>query len=192
MKNVIFVDYENVQSLRFEKLINQFDIIIMVGNNQNKIPLDLVRQTQAFGSSVKWIKVNGIGKNALDFFIAFYLGRFVEKKAYENYYIVSKDNGYVPLVTHLKELGMKVERIVSIDDIDSKKIKTPDDILEKVTETLRKIDTVKRPKKEKSLKGTIKTIQPKCSKEEINKIVEDLLKEEKIHIVDGNVKYNLN
>ena len=64
MKNILMVDYENIQGLTLEKLDpNSVDVWFFVGKSQNKIPFDLVESTQPFGSSLRWIKIEGNGKN---------------------------------------------------------------------------------------------------------------------------------
>ena len=54
-------------------------MIILIGNEQIKIPINLVQKLQPMGSLVEWIRVNGKGRNALDFYISFFLGRDVTK-----------------------------------------------------------------------------------------------------------------
>lgn len=192
MKNAIFIDYENVQPRKISSNLEEYDLYIMVGSNQNKIPLELVKYTQSYGSQVQWVQVEGAGKNALDFFIAYYLGKFVAQKAYGAYYIVSKDNGYEPLVNHIQKSGIQIERVVSMEDVFNKKrATTSKTVLDRVTENLRKLNAANRPKKEKGLKASIKAMVPKYSDEEIGLIVEDLLRNEAIQIVDGHIRYRL-
>ena len=51
-----------------------------------------------------YVKISGTGPNALDFHIAFYIGQFAEKDPGANFYIVSQDAGFDPLLNHLKTL----------------------------------------------------------------------------------------
>jgi hypothetical protein len=43
------------------------------------------------GKGVEWIKVNGKGKNALDFYIAYFLGVYTNEYKDKEYIIYSKD-----------------------------------------------------------------------------------------------------
>jgi hypothetical protein len=55
-------------------------------------------KSQKLGNQIEWIQINGNGKNALDFHIAFELGRLAQKEAKSFFHIISKDTGYDPLV----------------------------------------------------------------------------------------------
>jgi hypothetical protein len=102
---LVLVDYENIQNLDGIDKMLDYDMKVLVGKNQTKIPIDLVLQTQQLGKSLEWLKVNGQGKNALDFYISFYMGKYLEAKKYTNFVIVSKDTGYDPLIDHINEVA---------------------------------------------------------------------------------------
>ncbi len=68
-KKIILIDYENIQKVEELERIKDFDIKIIVGNSQNKIPFELVKKLQRFGESVSWLQVPGQGSNALDFLL---------------------------------------------------------------------------------------------------------------------------
>ena len=75
--NYIFIDFENVQPTVFELPKDYpFKIIIFVGANQTKIPIDLATSMQSLGDNAEYVIINGNGKNALDFHITFYLGKY--------------------------------------------------------------------------------------------------------------------
>ena len=113
----IYVDYENVQDIKVEFIKNTSKVIILIGNEQIKIPIDLVQKLQPMGNLVEWIRVNGKGRNALDFYISFFLGRDVTKDKNKHFVIYSKDTGYDPLITYLKNDGIKIRRIVSFQEL---------------------------------------------------------------------------
>jgi hypothetical protein len=56
-----------------------FKIMVFVGATQGKIPLEMARVLQAFGPDVEYIQMDGNGTNALDFHIAYYIGRLAAK-----------------------------------------------------------------------------------------------------------------
>jgi hypothetical protein len=53
---------------------DKFKILIFICQSQNKIPFELEIAAQNFGSQLEWIKIDGNGTNALDFYIDCYLG----------------------------------------------------------------------------------------------------------------------
>jgi len=94
------IDYENVQDVKVEILKKNVKVIILVGNTQSKVPIDLVMKTQPFGNAIEWIQVNANGRNALDFFIAYFLGKDTETDPLKSFIIYSKDAGYDLLISH--------------------------------------------------------------------------------------------
>jgi hypothetical protein len=76
--NYILIDFENVQP----KDPSVFDaehlkIIVFVGANQKKVPVELAKALQPFGSKAEYIQITSSGANVLDFHIAFYIGWLV-------------------------------------------------------------------------------------------------------------------
>ncbi|WP_143477836.1 PIN domain-containing protein [Pseudogulbenkiania subflava] len=120
MKNLYFVDYENLPSLSFEKVdVSADQVVIFVGKNQSKINVDTVIQTQKLGAAIEWMKMDGSGRNALDFHIAYYLGHFAASleaaRVQCNIYVVSKDGDYDILIKHVQSLGHQCHRLTAID-----------------------------------------------------------------------------
>lgn len=110
----LLVDFENVGEFDIDKVNTQFKIIVFVGTNQRKIPVDLINKTQKLGSRLEWKQVEGHGKNALDFFIAYHIGRTMEKDPEAECVILSKDTGFDPLVKALKKEGKKCGRVEGV------------------------------------------------------------------------------
>lgn len=120
MKNLYFVDFENLPTLSFDKIQSDEDqVVVFVGKNQTKIAIDTVVQTQRLGKSIVWMKMDGSGRNALDFHIAYYLGHFtasLEAAELEcNIFVVSKDGDYDILINHIQSLGHKCKRLIALD-----------------------------------------------------------------------------
>lgn len=114
---VLLVDFENVQQINLTHLPPDFRMTIFVGCAQKSIPLELVQQVQVLGSRVSWCRIEGIGHNALDFHIAYYLGRGFAQNRKAQYYILSKDTGFDPLVRHLTSQELCCKRIVSLAEL---------------------------------------------------------------------------
>ena len=190
-KNLILVDFENVQQIEEVALLDSFDIKIIVGKQQNKIPISLVVPLQKKGESVDWIQVPGQGANALDFFIAYFLGQFSSQNKYEKYFIISKDTGFQPLVDYLKNEKINIKRIVSVRQLieNNSILKTED--LKSYIENIRKIPSNRRPKKKGTLIKTLENSFKNKNHNEISEIVECLYINKIVYEENGKLKYNL-
>jgi len=72
----VLVDFENVQPKDVASLSGgPYKIKVFLGTHQAKVPLAMVRALQAFGAHAEYIQITGNGKNAVDFHIAYYIGR---------------------------------------------------------------------------------------------------------------------
>ena len=192
---LVLVDYENIQNLDGIDKMLDYDMKVLVGKNQTKIPIDLVLQTQQLGKSLEWLKVNGQGKNALDFYISFYMGKYLEAKKYTNFVIVSKDTGYDPLIDHINEVAGSriVKRVTNITQVSHKQVdKTITPELKKLIDQLKKIQGNKRPKKRSTLTGFATSVfVNQKSKDEINEIVEELYTRKLISEANSIIKYEI-
>lgn len=123
----ILIDFENVKPTAAElKLIRGagYRVRIFHGPHQNKFDADIVKALQPLGDQVEYIQCERAGKNALDFHIAFYLGRMIPgleiagtpagKSA--SFFIISKDSGFDTLLGHVRELGYDAARVASIPE----------------------------------------------------------------------------
>jgi hypothetical protein len=109
-KRLVLVDFENVQKLDLSILDASYRAIVFVGASQ--VPPKAHRF-----SRVDFQKIEGNGKNALDFHIAFYLGRTFETAPDTECIVLSKDKGYDPLLVYLKKNGLSCRRIVSLEEL---------------------------------------------------------------------------
>lgn len=189
----LYIDYENVQDVKADVIKKTIKVKIIVGADQTKVPIDLVQKTQPFGNTVEWIRVNGKGRNALDFFIAFFLGKDVAADKEKTFIIYSKDTGYDPLINHLKNGGVKARRIVSFQELSQHKTIKIDEVgIKKVKESLIKVAANKRPKKRSSLTGFIYALLKGTKKQDIDNIIENLFIRKMVYEENGIIKYSLN
>jgi len=99
---IFLIDYENVQPTSVGRLVpGTCRIMLFLGQNQNKVPVELTRALQPFGADVEYLSISGTGPNAVDFHIAFYIGHLAQRHLGAKFTIVSGDTGFDPLVRHL-------------------------------------------------------------------------------------------
>lgn len=124
--NVVLVDFENVQPKSLEELDQAHErVIVFVGANQAKVPLELVSATQPMGKRAQYIQITGSGPNALDFHIAFYIGEIAAKDPAASFRVISKDTGFDPLLKHLRARGISATRSASVGKAQTPRVKTP-------------------------------------------------------------------
>lgn len=116
---LLLVDYENVHKVDLSVLDETFRAIIYVGAKQNPPKAARNPATAHRFRRVDFQKIEGSGKNALDFHIAFQLGRTFEKSPGTECFVLSKDKGFEPLLAHLNKSGMKCLRVDSLDALAS-------------------------------------------------------------------------
>lgn len=107
----VFVDYENVNKIEPE-LIGQAGLVftILLGAKHTSLPTVMVEKIYQHASSVHLMRLESVGKNALDFLLAFYLGRAATLTPGTRFHVVSRDKGFDPLMAHLSQNGIQVER----------------------------------------------------------------------------------
>ena len=104
--------------------------------------------------------MSGNGPNALDFHIAYYIGRLATSNTNCFFHIISKDTGFDPLIAHLKEQKIYTCRSKDVAEIPILKAansKTSAEKLEIVLANLRQRGAG-RPRTLKTLSGTIESL----------------------------------
>jgi hypothetical protein len=202
---VIFVDFENFANTADNIKNADAKIIVLVGKNQNKKSFDFANELLDSVSSVELLKVKETGKNALDFFIAYYLGIYTSRYKNIKFTICSNDRGYDPLIKHLSDNGISIKRLEThkkqiVVEEKPKTIQKPkkqSNLFEtdedyKKTLNLVKGMTKNRPKKLNNLETHLKShFHETVKSEKIKKIIDELEKQKYIEIDDGKIKYNL-
>jgi hypothetical protein len=116
--NFVMVDFENVQPSNMGLLRGgPFRIKVFLGASQGKISLEMAQALQTFGDDAEYIQVVGNAKDALDFHIAYYIGKLSVENPGASFSIISRDTGFDPLIKHLKAKGIECKRSASIADI---------------------------------------------------------------------------
>ena len=101
-KPYVLIDFENVQPKTLDRLQpGSVRIKVFLGQHQNRLMLELVQALQPFGADAEYIAIQGSGPDAVDFHIAFYIGRLAAGDPGATFTIISRDKGCDPLVRHL-------------------------------------------------------------------------------------------
>jgi hypothetical protein len=193
--NYILIDYENVQPLSVPTESQYpFRVLLFVGANQNKIPIELAASMQALGNNAEYIRIDGIGKNALDFHIALYLGRLIEKDANGYFHIISKDSGFDTVIKHLRDRKVLIQKYTQMNDIlilKSSEIKTLSERVAATTEFLISRGNAK-PRKIETLSNAINAFFGRTlPSDAIDCIIGELVKQQVVMNENGKVHYKL-
>ena len=176
--NYVLIDYENVQPKNLSVLKgHEFTVMIFVGLNQTKLPLTLVEAVQELGDQARYIKIGGNGPNALDFHIAFYAGQIAQKDPDAYIHIISKDTGFDPLIRHLREKKIYIQREKDLAEIPLLRITNASTTEEKITAIVERFTNMghARPRKITTLKNTINTLfLKKLDEAELTTLVEQM------------------
>ncbi len=194
MKKVLMIDYENVQQVDISEIDREsYSVKIFVGASQNKIPFELVASAQAFGENIEWVKLDANGKNALDFHIAYFLGKYSQTHPNQAFIVLSKDTGFDPLIRFLNKNGVSCSRINSLLELDknSKKDKPRDSEVEKAIKNLTKINSNARPRTRKTLTGHVKTLLNTDIDSDVQNVIDALFMLGIVYEEGAKVKYKV-
>ena len=116
--NHVLIDFENVHVKSLELLKGEhFRVMVFLGPKNTKLPVDLVLAMQTFGTRGEYVMLESPGTNALDFHVAFHLGRLAAEDPGGFFHIISKDTGFDPLIQHLKARKVFSARSPSIEEM---------------------------------------------------------------------------
>ena len=194
MKQLLLIDYENVQQVNISEIDREsYNVKIFVGASQNKIPFDLVAAAQAFGENIEWIKLDAHGKNALDFHIAYFLGKYSQTHPNQKFIVLSKDTGFDPLIRFLIKNGVVCSRINSLLELheDKKKDIPKDSGVEKAIKNLNKINANKRPRTRKTLTKHVKTLLNTDVNSDVQNVIDSLFMMGVVYEEGARVKYKI-
>ena len=206
---IIFVDFEN-----FTKIIEDIKkanakIVVLVGVNQARKPFIFAKELLESVSSVELLKVKGQGNNALDFFIAYYLGVYTNRNKKLKFTICSNDKGYDPLIKHLSDNGINIKRTQILKNAEPAKNggeekHTPkqkkqnnlfekDEDYKKAFTNIKNIPAKNRPRKINGFEAHLETLFHKTvKKDKINKIIAEFKKLKYVEIEKNEkLKYNI-
>jgi hypothetical protein len=190
----LLVDLENVQPHDLSALeAGSFHVKVFVGAHQSKVPVSLASALQNLGPNAEYIRIDGSGHNALDFHIAYYLGRLAAEHPQARFRILSKDTGFDPLVSHLKARKVHCERLPSLAQPQPVSVPAepgPDKFPLVIANLAKR--KAGRPRTLKSLGGSIQALFHKqLSEDELRALLDALSERGVVKVVDGKLTYHL-
>ena len=193
--NYVLIDYENVQPAVLSVLEKEhFKVIVFVGANQSKISFDLAAQLQRLGPNASYVKISGNGPNALDFHIAYYLGKLAAAEPDAYFHIISKDTGFDPLINHLKSKKILASRSRDVSDMPIVKAANSNTIPEKLAVIITNLKQrgASKPRTVKTLSSTVSSLfQKALPEDELSAILKLMEKHGVITISGTKVAYTL-
>lgn len=193
--NYVLIDYENVQPKNLSLLTAEhFNVKVFVGQSQTKVPVELASALQPFGPRGEYIVISGNGKDALDFHIAYYIGKLSATDNDCFFHIISKDSGFDPLITHLKSKGVLSKRSASIDAIPILRSLSEAPRDEKLDAVVAKLQGMSKnkPQKDKTLRAMVNAwFGNKLESKDLDRIMTGLQQRKFIALEEGRVRYSL-
>lgn len=172
----------------------RYKVKVFLGAQQSKIPLAMARALQALGPHAEYIQINGNGKNAVDFHIAYYIGRLGASTLDAQFHVISKDTGFDSLLKHLKVQGISCQRVTSlgaVTSIEGNRALSGDRV-GAVVENLAKRKSAK-PRTAEALRTTIRTLfaNEGLTEGEVDELVKQLVGRGVVRISGGKVHYEM-
>jgi hypothetical protein len=198
---VLLVDYENVGKIDLGAIPSGVRVWFFFGASQKSVPTEFLKAALKLGERFVPIDIEGHGKNALDFHIAFYLGEHFATAKQARCVILSKDKGFDPLVTHLLRRGFIVQRAATLDDAFSPKPKATASpkknaapapaSLSDAMDWLKGTQKNRRPRKRKGLVTHIHThFGKKIAETEVEAFVDQLIAAKQLTELNGALTYH--
>ena len=175
-----FVDYENIGTLESVDLTLYSKAVIFLGAKQQKIDFGNSRYQQPINMVI--VQVEEVGANNLDFHLSYYLGKCETKVAKDvGFDIISNDNGFAPLIEHIRSNGRACNQIKTLCQELS---------VEKFITVLCAKPIGQRPKKVETLRNHIAAqMSLKGNELAIQNHINQLVNKKVIAIEDSALKY---
>ena len=183
----VFVDFENVPKVDLSVIGKKgVTFTLLLGAKQTKIDVPLVEKMLEHAASVKLVRLSSSGKNALDFALAYYLGRAALADPTAYFHVISKDTGFDPLIAHLKSRHVHAHRHADFSSLtfsgppkSPPAVKTPTsqpvDPLHRALAHLRK-NTSNRPRRKKTLVSHLLALGGKTATEaSVQRLIERMV-----------------
>lgn len=193
--NYVLIDFENVQPNSLAGLdAEHFRVLVFVGANQSKVSFELASEMQKLGTRAEYVKIAGNGSNALDFHIAYYIGKLATEDPTAYFHIISKDAGFDPLIKHLKAKKIGISKAKTICEIPLLKAANSKTLLDKTAVVIANLHQrgVSKPRTVKTLSSTISSLfQKQLQGAELTLLLAELQATGVISVNENKVSYAL-
>lgn len=203
-RSILFVDFENAGKVDLSTVPADVFVPFFFGASQKSVPTEFLKAVLKLGDRFLPIDIEGQGKNALDFHIAFYLGEYLAANSRASCTILSKDKGFDPLVKHLRKRGFAVRRVATVADAVGANAKAKGKAeasastaehpptFEDIVQWLKNMQARTRPAKRKGLLAHLKShFGRKISEAELDKLIDQLIAKKKLSDAAGKLAYQL-
>lgn len=203
-RSILFVDFENAGKVDLGTVPADVFVPFFFGASQKSVPTEFLKAALKLGDRFLPIDIEGQGKNALDFHIAFYLGEYLAANPRASCTILSKDKGFDPLVKHLRKRGFAVRRVGTVADAVGANAKAKGKAeasastaehpptFEDIVQWLKNMQARTRPAKRKGLLAHLKShFGRKISEAELDKLIDQLIAKKKLSDTAGKLAYQL-
>lgn len=112
-RRFIFIDFENLQQVKFRKLEKVATRIFIFTDAHNPtVPLALVQQMQRFGKNLKWIVIDNPEGGKLNYHMAFVMGKLHQRVGLDvEFAVVSNDADFDSLMVFINNSGRSCVRV---------------------------------------------------------------------------------
>jgi hypothetical protein len=123
----IFIDYENVCENELSRIVGKpAKVFLILGIKHKKLPVDYTLFAQNHPGQLRFIQTPVDGHNALDLVLTLELGRILAADPEGYFHIISKDNDFKSIVSHLKSEKKLIARHSSLTEIPALRLPKKD------------------------------------------------------------------
>jgi hypothetical protein len=157
-KRIILIDLENIAPKNIEEIYkNKCEVYAFIRTGLI-VPRGITSTDKKLGKKIKFIRTKP-GKNVSDFFIATYVGKFIEKHGKGvHIQILTNDKGFVPVIEHLVEDGFHVYKTDTLAFINKQEVNRSIQVIKNILD-------IQKPKSLKTLGNAIQssTLKVNCA-----------------------------
>ena len=193
--NYVMIDFESVQPSDLALLdAEHFRVMVFVGANQTRIATAFAEAMQKLASRGEYLRISGSGRNALDFHIAFHIGRIAVAEPEAYFHVISKDTGFDPLIEHLKGRKVLAARSATIAEIPLLRAALSTSLAERTAAVVTHLQRCPelRPQSARALRNAIGTLFHKqLSDEDLSTLFDALVSRGVVKAEGSKLQYEL-
>ncbi|TLZ45950.1 MAG: hypothetical protein E6K21_17605 [Gammaproteobacteria bacterium] len=197
--SVLLVDYENIGKVDLGAVPAGVRVPFFFGASQKSVPTEFLKAALKLGERFVQIDIEGQGKNALDFHIAFYLGEYLARSPQSPCVILSRDKGFDPLIKHLvknslaEALGSRAPPAAAAPRGQRRPATRSDNaaLLAEARHLIEGTQKIRRPRKRKGLVAVLHShFSKKVPERELQGLVDELIARGELSESNGAITYH--